>query len=133
MSDTDNPAVPPEQPAAQQEAPAQSPPEPTPAAPAQPAPPAPQPQRPRPGREKPLRNPRNAGQVPSLEHEQSYGFGKKIAFDDDVERELQEAMSGLSDKELYGDPAEQARRGKAAPEQGPKKGKVFRIHGQDIF
>jgi small subunit ribosomal protein S1 len=71
--------------------------------------------------------------VPSLENEQTYGFGKKIdAFDDELERQLQEAMGGLSDKDLYGDPAEQQKRGKPG-EAGPKKGKVFRIHGADVF
>jgi len=71
--------------------------------------------------------------VPTLEHEQSYGFGKKIdAFDDEMERQLQEAMGGLSDKDLYGEPARQGRPGKGT-EQGPKKGKVFRIHGADVF
>lgn len=85
----------------------------------------------KPPRENP---PRSAGKVPSLQHEQSYGFGKKIdAFDDEMERQLQEAMSGMSDKDLYGEPSQQPRRGKTAPDAGPKKGKVFRIHGQDVF
>jgi small subunit ribosomal protein S1 len=79
-------------------------------------------------REKPARP---ADPVPSLQHEQSYGFGKRIdAFDDEMERQLQEAMSGMSDKDLYGEPAQ---RGKSAPAEGPKKGKVYRIHGQDVF
>src|SRR6185437_11964058 len=51
----------------------------------------------------------------------------------EMERQLKEAMSGMSDKDLYGEPAEQPRRGKTAPDAGPKKGKVFRIHGQDVF
>ena len=85
----------------------------------------------KPPREKP---PRQSGRVPSLEQEQSYGFGKRIdAFDEEMERQLQEAMSGMSDKDIYGEPAQQARRGKTAPPEGPKKGKVFRIHGQDVF
>ncbi len=102
--------------------------------PSDPTPP-PQPPRgaPRPEREKPQRDPRNAGRVPSLEGEQSYGFGKKIdRFDDEVERELQEAMGGLSDKDLYGEPAQQNRRPQGAG-AGPQKGKVFRIHGPDVF
>src|SRR5205823_8160786 len=71
---------------------------------------------------------------PSLEQEQSYGFGKKIdVFEDDVERELQEAMGGLSDKDLYGESSGQARRGKQASGKGPQKGRVFRVHGQDVF
>jgi small subunit ribosomal protein S1 len=82
-------------------------------------------------REKP---PQRMDKVPSLQHEQAYGFGKKIdAFDEEMERQLQEAMSGMSEKDLYGEPARQAPRGKAAADGGPKKGKVFRIHGQDVF
>jgi ribosomal protein S1 len=100
--------------------------------PTEPTPPPPSEQQPaaKPPREKP---PQPAGKVPSLQHEQSYGFGKKIdAFDEEMERQLQEAMSGMSDKDLYGDSAQPARRGKSA-DAGPKKGKVFRIHGQDVF
>jgi small subunit ribosomal protein S1 len=87
----------------------------------------------KPEREKSQRSSRLPGKVPSLEKEQTYGFGSKIDFDADVERELQEAMGGLSDKDLYG---EQGRR-QAKPVPGeppvPKIGKVFRIHGQDVF
>jgi small subunit ribosomal protein S1 len=77
--------------------------------------------------------PRTGEKVPSLEKEQTYGFGQKIdAFDADMERELQEAMGGMSEKELYGD--EKSRRQARAPGgEGPKKGRVFRIHGQDVF
>jgi small subunit ribosomal protein S1 len=108
--------------------------------PAEPQPPA-APERParlKPEREKSLRSPRNAGKVPSLESEQTYGFGQKIdEFDADMERQLQEAMGGLSDKELYGEgrpprPAAEAS-GPGAPAPGMKKGRVFRIHGQDVF
>jgi ribosomal protein S1 len=85
----------------------------------------------KPPREKP---PSRMDKVPSLQHEQAYGFGKKIdAFDEEMERQLQEAMSGMSDKDLYGEPARPASRGKTAADAGPKKGKVFRIHGQDVF
>jgi small subunit ribosomal protein S1 len=83
------------------------------------------------GRQRELHAPRNAGRVPSLEQEQTYGFGKKIdAFDAEMERELQEAMGGLSEKELYGEP----QHGRPRPGHGgPQKGKVFRIRGQDVF
>jgi len=85
----------------------------------------------KPPREKP---PQPSGKVPSLQHEQAYGFGKKIdAFDEEMERQLQEAMSGMSDKDLYGESRPQSKRGKPGAEAGPKKGKVFRIHGQDVF
>src|SRR5215469_6345614 len=85
----------------------------------------------KPPREKP---PQPSGKVPSLQHEQAYGFGKKIdAFDEEMERQLQEAMSGMSDKDLYGEPARPSPRVKPAADAGAKKGKVFRIHGQDVF
>jgi small subunit ribosomal protein S1 len=68
---------------------------------------------------------------PSLEREQTYGFGKKIdAFDADMERELEEAMGGLSAQELLAEPE---RRGKGTEPPGPKKGRVFRVHGPDVF
>jgi small subunit ribosomal protein S1 len=79
----------------------------------------------------------NAGRVPSLEQDLSFGKKAIDKFDEAMERELQEAMGGLSDKDLYTEasPREQraARAGKGAPAPGPKKGKVFRIHGQDVF
>ena len=78
------------------------------------------------------RPPEKQGPVPSLQSEMSYGFGKKIAaFDADMERELQEAMSGFAGKDLLGAQPTDNRRGKV--EQGPKKGKVFRIHGPNVF
>jgi small subunit ribosomal protein S1 len=75
----------------------------------------------------------NAGRVPSLQKEQSYGYGAKVdAFDDDIERQLEEAMGGFSDKDLFAEAAPQARRAKPG-DNTPKKGRVFRIHGQDVF
>src|SRR5919197_1188566 len=120
------PAVPP---APEQRAPEPQPPQPQPPAASQPA--APEERRPeKPPRERPARD--RSAPVPSLEHEQSYGSGKRIeAFDEEVERELQEAMGGLSDKDLYGEP--EKRGGRRPAEEGPKKGKVFRLHGPDVF
>jgi small subunit ribosomal protein S1 len=81
-------------------------------------------------REKAVKPREKVGPVPSLEHEQSYGFGKKIdAFDEEMEKQLQEAMGGASDKELYGEEP----RKKGEVERGPKKGRVYRVHGQDVF
>jgi small subunit ribosomal protein S1 len=75
---------------------------------------------------------KKGARVPSLEKEQTYGYGKQAeAFDADLERELQEAMGGLSEKQMYGEPAT-SRRPQPGSE-GPKKGKVFRIHGPDVF
>jgi ribosomal protein S1 len=68
---------------------------------------------------------------PSLQHELTYGFGKKIdAFDDEMERQLQEAMGGTTLEAQLGEPMQH---GKPPVQEGPKKGKVFRIHGQDVF
>jgi small subunit ribosomal protein S1 len=76
------------------------------------------------------RTPEKVGKVPSLEREQTYGFGKKIdAFDAEMERELEEAMSGFSGQELLTEPAKPGERA----EGGPKKGRVFRVHGPDVF
>jgi small subunit ribosomal protein S1 len=75
----------------------------------------------------------NAGRVPSLQKEQSYGFGKKVdAFDADLEQQLEEAMGGFSDKDLFAEAPPQARRAKPG-DNTPKKGRVFRVHGQDVF
>jgi small subunit ribosomal protein S1 len=110
--------------------------------PEQPAPPpAPEPAAPPPAPERPKRDllarARAGGKVPSLEKEQSYGFGQKIDdFDAEMERELQEAMGGMSEKDIYGDPRAARRKPQAAGEAekaGPKKGKVYRIHAQDVF
>src|SRR5262249_19821341 len=79
------------------------------------------------------RKPVDSPKPPALEHEQSYGFGKKIdAVDDEMERQLQEAMGGLSAEALLGEPVQYGKQAQPAQE-GPKKGKVFRIHGQDVF
>ncbi len=72
--------------------------------------------------------------VPSLDHELSYGSGKKIdAFDADMERELQEAMGDFESSALITEGPPQAKRGKAGVQAEPKKGRVFRIHGPDVF
>jgi small subunit ribosomal protein S1 len=61
------------------------------------------------------------------------GHGPRLRdLDASIEQELQAAMAGLSDKELYGEP----KHGKAAPasaEPGKKIGKVLSIHGGDVF
>jgi small subunit ribosomal protein S1 len=76
----------------------------------------------------------NSGKVPSLEHEQTYGGGPRFqAFDAEIERELQEAMGGLSDKEMYGEPAETKKPDTPAGGSSRKKGKVLSVHGPDVF
>src|SRR5262245_42020658 len=73
------------------------------------------------------------GRVPELRPEEVHG-GKAPRLRDldrEIEQELQDAMSGLSDKELYGEPARKA--GAAAEPPGPKKGRVLRVRGHDVF
>src|SRR5207244_2542181 len=81
----------------------------------------------------PLPEPKPAP-VRDLNPEQQYGSGPRIKeLDAEIERELQEAMGNLSEKELYGEPAQGGRRAPATPDQGRKKGTVLRIHGPDVF
>jgi small subunit ribosomal protein S1 len=119
MSDTDKPQGPPPS--------------------ASPTPPQPQeqPQRLRFERERPARSQRNLPKVPSLEHELSLGTAKKAAMDaelnEELDRELQEAMGGISEtdmKQLYG---EDERRRPPTATAGPRKGRVMSVRGKDVF
>jgi small subunit ribosomal protein S1 len=137
MSEAEQPAVPPAPQAEQkQEAPTAAP-------PPQAAPAPPPPDRPRLGPRIPKRHPGGGGErreppaprPPSLEQEQQYGGKVSVKeFDAQVERELEEAMSGLSAKEMYGEPGQQQRR-KPAGEAKPAalKGKVISVHNADVF
>jgi small subunit ribosomal protein S1 len=72
------------------------------------------------------------GRPPSLEAEQ--GRGPRLReLDAAIEQELEAAMSGLSDKELYGEPAAKGRPAPAEAGQARKKGKVLAVHGPDVF
>jgi small subunit ribosomal protein S1 len=81
----------------------------------------------------------NTGGVPSLEKEQTYGGDQgENAFDDELERQMEEALAGFEGKDLLGGEEDepQQRRGKGKGQEKakePKKGRVFRIHGQDVF
>src|SRR5260370_217396 len=72
------------------------------------------------------------GPPPSLEPDQGPGPRLK-ELDAAIERELQEAMTGLSDKELYGEPAHQRRKAPAGSDHGQKKARVVAVHGSDVF
>jgi small subunit ribosomal protein S1 len=80
------------------------------------------------------RPPHKAGRPPALTPEQGFGGAapRLKDLDAEIERELQEAMGGLSDKDLYGEAPRRADRS-AAPAAGGKKGRVLRVHGQDVF
>ncbi len=70
--------------------------------------------------------------VPSLEKEQTYGFGKKIdAFDAEMEHEMEEALAGFGDQDLLG--KEERHRKPATAESPMKKGRVYSVHGPDVF
>jgi small subunit ribosomal protein S1 len=74
------------------------------------------------------------GPPPTLEPEQVYGSGPRLKeLDAAIERELEEALGGFSDKELYGEPAPGARKPAAGPDQGRKKARVLTVHGSDVF
>jgi small subunit ribosomal protein S1 len=54
--------------------------------------------------------------------------------DADIEQELEAAMAGMSDRDIYGDLSQRPK--KAAPSAGDggrKKGKVISVHGGDVF
>jgi small subunit ribosomal protein S1 len=74
------------------------------------------------------------GPPPALEPEQVYGAGPRIReLDAAIERELQEAMGGFSEKELYGEPSQQGRKPPAGPDQARKIARVLAVHGSDVF
>ncbi len=83
----------------------------------------------KPARERP--EPRS-DPVPSLEADE-YHRGPRIRdLDSQIEQELEAALAGMSDKDLYGEPAKNRGR-PAAPAAGPKKARVVAIHGADVF
>jgi small subunit ribosomal protein S1 len=53
--------------------------------------------------------------------------------DVDLDRELEAAMGGLSDKDLYGDLSKPEPKKSGEQAQGRKKGKVIQVHGPDVF
>jgi small subunit ribosomal protein S1 len=81
----------------------------------------------------------NTGGVPSLEQEQTYGYGEQEdSFEADLERQMEEALAGFEGKDLLGEDEPQVSRGKGKGKgkekaKELKKGRVFRVHGQDVF
>ncbi|HEV3203042.1 MAG TPA: S1 RNA-binding domain-containing protein [Gemmataceae bacterium] len=57
---------------------------------------------------------------------------KLRSLDDSIEKELEAAMDGLSDKDLYGDLSKKEKKPQSSEAAG-KKGKVLSIHGTDVF
>ena len=73
------------------------------------------------------------GPPPALTAAQGYvpGTALQDISKEEIERELEAAMGGLSAKELYGELKPGGR--KEPPQEGPKIGKVIRVHGPDVF
>jgi small subunit ribosomal protein S1 len=78
--------------------------------------------------------------VPSLDDMMNYGKAKAAAHDADLDRELDrelmEAMGGVGEtdiEKLYSEDEERARRNAEALKSGPRKGRVKRVHGKDVF
>ncbi len=73
------------------------------------------------------------GKVPQVQQDDVSAFfsTSKEDLDKDLDRELEEAMGGMSDAELYGD-LRQPRQQQTGP-PGRKKGKIISIHGPDVF
>jgi small subunit ribosomal protein S1 len=92
-------------------------------------------------RDRPARSPRNMEKVPSLEHELNYGASKRAAhdreLDQDLEREMLEAMGGTGEqdlKQLYGEDERRSRQQQAETlAAGPRKGRVISVRGKDVF
>ena len=72
---------------------------------------------------------------PEPPREPECGPGVRLrSLDKGLDEELEAAMGGLSDKELYGDLSRRERKPPAQPgEAGRKKGKVLAVHGGDVF
>ena len=86
----------------------------------------------------------NEGQAPKPEEkpelswqpEAEKDFGSPVRLrklDQSIEKELEDVMGGLSDKDLYGDLSNKDRRPQTSAVAGGKKGKVLSIHGTDVF
>jgi small subunit ribosomal protein S1 len=66
--------------------------------------------------------------------DEHFGRGPRLRdLDAAIEQELDAALGGLSDRELYGEAPARATGPAAAGEAGQKKGKVLAIHGGDVF
>lgn len=71
------------------------------------------------------------GPAPNLEGEYRASAPSLRELDKGIEQELEAAMGGMSGTEIYGDLSEKPAR--PTGEVGPKKGRVLRVHGADVF
>ncbi len=74
----------------------------------------------------------NRGAVPSLDAQQRYGGGRRHGqIDDEIERELPDALGDQSIDQMLADPTPHGK--KPAGPVGPLKGTIISVHGQDVF
>ncbi len=72
--------------------------------------------------------------VPHLENDPT--FAPDVSpkeLEDELERELQEAMGGQSLEDMYGDMGPKKRKEAVVTPEGKRKGKIISIRGQDVF
>src|SRR5262249_26337214 len=71
---------------------------------------------------------------PQLTPHEVYHSGPRLRdLDAQIEQELAEALGDLSEKELYGSPAEEKRKATPGTAQEGKKAKVIAVQGTDVF
>jgi small subunit ribosomal protein S1 len=71
---------------------------------------------------------------PPLAPEQMYDSGPRLRdLDAEIQNELDEALGGLSDKDIYGETSQETRKPTPASPQEGKKAKVVAVRGSDIF
>ncbi len=83
----------------------------------------------KPPRERPEFKP---GPAPNLEGEYRASAPSLRDLDKEIEQDLEAAMGGMSATDMYGDLSQKPAKTPAG-EPGPKKGKVIRVHGADVF
>ena len=72
--------------------------------------------------------------APDAAAEPGPGLGRRLRnLDADIESELQAALGGLTDREMYGDLSQREQKPAPGTEGGRKKGQVISVHGEDVF
>lgn len=82
------------------------------------------------------RKQQRSGPVPQLQQQSLTTSGTMKALEDEMDRELAEALGGMSEQDFLGEmgagkPAAKKKQG--TPAEGKKKGKIISIHGPDVF
>jgi ribosomal protein S1 len=94
-----------------------------------------QPETPPPAAEKPRRERPDfkAGRPQPMRPDEGFSKGPNLRdLDAEIEQELKETLGGLSEKEIFGEPA-RGRKPEGGPAGGRKLARVIRVHGADVF